>query len=257
MSEPTYVAALHYAVLWDYQGQRFRFAEACFPVEIDLPDWHVTLNERTLVATPRQAWFADDQTARESLQPHLHGWAAQLELHHHLQMNLQFEFAETVKAATVAMSARATLSLRAAMADPGRGWEGHRIEAIIDRVDPPTGYVDSRVAREMRELCLRPMRLGQRPVPDAAYWLTSLLTEWATGDLTQAAETLNVSRSALERVKALAGRARQRKVASGSRDLDMDELLYLRRGVEELVQRVHLVESGQPPGPPINRGDWT
>jgi hypothetical protein len=239
-SVPRVVSALHYAVAWTDQHP-LEWGDSAFPATFELPSWQFTLSHDRLEARPIGREFVDEQAARDAVEPLLDGWTSKVEVEQRLQMRFLFLHADI---AYPEAGGHGHLELRGAV-ESAVGLEG-TLSMLITRDEAPApdpSWRDTPACRAARDYCLRPMRAGLRPAPDAAYWLVTHLEHWA-GSRAAAAGRLNVSRSLLEELGKLS--ALERKVTRDGRALTPGERQYLAAGVEELVRRLHVVEnSGQ------------
>ncbi|WP_331727351.1 hypothetical protein OG871_40145 (plasmid) [Kitasatospora sp. NBC_00374] len=237
------VGALRYAVAWSDQHP-LSWLEGAFPVTYEVSGWKFELAESRLVAVPPTPMDLDD--AREAVLPLLNAWAASLEIDDRLLVTFSYLGADVVS---------------------GRSGQVQAADAVVaafdatvavQRPSPPApswDWLETSVTGAARALCLRPLRSGNRPVVDAAYWLATHLAKWA-GSETEAAARLNVSADYMKRARTEGARSDERKVGPGSKTLTAEEKVALARVVEELVRRLHLVESTLSPGEYLTMADW-
>ncbi|MEV7123745.1 hypothetical protein [Kitasatospora griseola] len=225
------VRALRYAVVWSDQHP-MSWLEGAFPVSYTVDGWHLSLEESELVAEPSVPMAADE--AMEALTPILSAWQASLEITEHLVVTFTYRGADPVLVDggsvlgtdVVAATFNASVAVKRP-SPPAPSWE----------------WKDTEVTSAARELCLRPVRRGTRTVPDAAYWLLTHLKAWA-GSEAKAADRLNVSRSYMKHFRTQGARSSERKVGTGMKVSTEGEKAALAKVLEELVLRLHLVESG-------------
>ncbi|MEY9997506.1 hypothetical protein ABIE67_009625 [Streptomyces sp. V4I8] len=107
-----------------------------------------------------------------------------------------------------------------------------------------------------RTKCLRRLRAGSLPVDNAAYWLATHLEKWAGESDQTAPERLNVSSKYFAEAKEQGARSDERKVSTRALTLTTQDKVSLGSVLEELIRRLHLVESGLDPGDYLDLTDW-
>ncbi|MFJ8677349.1 hypothetical protein [Streptomyces sp. NPDC093589] len=239
---------LHFAVRWVDQHP-LDWLDSAFPTSYAVEGWRLNLREATLEAVPPTPMSVDG--ARSAIAPILDTWAAALEMEQRLVVMFYYLGAAVEPAATgtgTAVGADfATASITAFDAT-----------VAIQRDAPPEpdwSWRETDVTRLARTMCLRPLRNGSRPVADAANWLSTHLEKWAGGPKA-AAHHLNVSCKFFDRFAEWAARSCERKVSPNSRTLTTQDKESLKGAVEELIRRLHLVESGLDPGEYLDLSDW-
>lgn len=243
------VRTLHFSVEW-VDRHPMTWLEGAFPAEYEVEGWKLTLTDARLDAVPTRPMTEDE--ARSALTPLLDTWSATLEVDERLIVMLYYLGADvepgtTGAGGTVASADCATVSATARDAT-----------VAIQRHAPPQpnwSWRDTAVTKAARMNCLRPLRNGTRPIVDAANWLSTHLRAWVEGDGT-AAEQLNVSSNYFDKFRELGARSYERKVSPSSLALSAEDKESLRIVVEELVRRLHLAESGLPPGGHLTLSDW-
>ena len=237
------VRALRYGVVWSDQYP-LTWLEGAFPASYTVSGWRLDLGESELVAEPPAPMGVDD--AVEELAPVLRAWQASLEVSERLLVAFTYRGADPVPG-----DAGSVLAADALTAAFNATVDAKRSSPPVPRWD----WVDTLATSAAREMCLRPLRRGTRPVADAAYWLATHLASWAGGGA-RAAGRLNVSKPYMERARAEGARSSERKVSSDMRVLTAEEKAALAKVLEELVLRLHLVESGLSPGALLTTADW-
>lgn len=245
--ERDHVRTLHFAAEW--VGRRSPdWLEDAFPARYSVDGWELVLNEKALSAAPPMP-MSEDAT-RSALTPILETWSAELEVEHRLPVIFYYLGAdlESAKdtAGTAVVAGAATAS--AGALDP---------TVVAKNGTPPEpnlSWRDTEVASLARVMCLRPFRNGARPVADAAYWLSTHLKAWAGSD-EGAATQLKVSVNYIKCLGKLGGGSDERKVSRSSRTLTPQDKAWLGEALEELIRRLHLVESGLDPGEHLTRAD--
>jgi hypothetical protein len=243
------VRALHYAVKWVDQHP-LTWLKGAFPASYEVDGWALKLNETRLDAVP-PGDLADEDEALATLAPLLDAWAATLEVEERLIMVFQYLGADVECQGDGRGRASADFATAADTA--------HDATVAITRSAPPgpdPSWRDTDEASLARSMCLRPLRNGTRPVVDAAYWLATHLERWADGDQKAVATKLNVSTSYYKRARQWGARSKGRKVSSNSLTLSEQEKSSLQAALEELIRRLHLAESGLPPGDRLDLTDW-
>jgi len=242
------VRALHYAVNWVDQHP-VTWLEDAFPTSYEVGGWTLSLSEARLDAVPSNAMSEDE--ARSSLTPILDTWSAALEVDQRLVVTFFYLGADveqdTVGAGAVTSTDFASLS--------GTAFDA---TVAIRRSTPPEpdwSWRDTDVTRLARSMCLRPLRNRSRTVDDAAYWLSTHLKSWAGSDRA-AAQRLNVSSGYFDRARQWGARSAERKVSRDSQALTTQEKEQLKSVLEELIRRLHLVESDLAPGKYLDVDDW-
>ncbi|GAA2837511.1 hypothetical protein GCM10010441_72340 [Kitasatospora paracochleata] len=241
------VLRLRYSVAWVDQHP-LTWVEGAFPADYEVKGWRLQLGESQLEAWPPTPMGEDE--ARLALLPILSAWAASLEVEHHLIVTFTYLGAEFEPESAVAGEVRVqatdvwTLAFDATVE--------------VQRGTPPEpswDWQETPAAAAVREVCLRPLRNGTRPVADAAYWLATHLKMWAGGQ-SQAASRLNVDPAYFERARQQGARSAERKVSNDSVSLTEQQKESLRLVLEDLVARLYLVESGLTPGERLTLTDW-
>ncbi|WP_042390598.1 hypothetical protein [Streptacidiphilus melanogenes] len=238
------VRALHYSVQWVDQHP-LSWDEAAFPATYEACGWDLVLSEKRLDASPSTTLTVNE--ARSQLAPLLAAWAASVEVEHRLIVTFFYLGADVERAED---RGRVTVADFAGSSDEAT--------AAIRRGAPPVpnwSFQDTDTTSLARTLCLRPMRNGTRPVADAAYWLATHLESWA-GSTSAVATRLNVSSAYFGMAKKWGARSDERKVSPNSMALTEGDKASLKVVLEELIRRLHLVESGLPPGDWLDVGDW-
>lgn len=242
------VRTLHYAVNWVDQHP-VTWLEDAFPASYEVGGWTLSLSEARLDAVPSRPMSEDE--ARSALTPILDTWSAAIEVEQRLVMTFFYLGAdveqETAGAGTAASADFASAS--------GTAFDA---TVAIRRGTPPEpdwSWRDTDVTRLARSMCLRPLRNRSRTVDDAAYWLSTHLKSWAGSDRA-AAERLNVSSGYFDRARQWGARSAERKVSRDSQALSMQEKEQLKSVLEELIRRLHLVESDLAPGRHLDVNDW-
>ncbi|MET9396105.1 hypothetical protein [Kitasatospora sp. NPDC002965] len=237
------VSALRYAVAWSDQHP-LGWLDGAFPVTYEVRGWKFELAESRLVAvlpTP-----LDLDNAREMALPFLNAWAASLEVDERLLVTFTYLGADVVSGESgQVQEADAVVATFGAM-------------VAVQLPSPPApswDWLETSATDAARTLCLRPLRNGNRPVVDAANWLATHLTGWA-GSESEAASRLNVSVSYMKRARTEGARSDERKVGKESETRTVEEKVALAKVVEELVRRLHLVESSLTPGEHLTLADW-
>ncbi|MEU1107093.1 hypothetical protein ABZ408_40065 [Streptomyces tibetensis] len=243
------VRALHFAVDWVDQHP-VTWLDGAFPAVYHADGWTLTLSETRLDAVPSTQMSEDE--ARSAVEPILRTWEAALEVEQRLVVTFFYLVAD--------VEPDVPETGTAAGADFA-GAVGKAFDATveIERSAPPEpdwSWRDTDVTLSARTACLRPLRNGTRPVPDAAYWLYTHLKTWAGNDVKVAHERLNVSGQYFKRFRMWGANSSERKVASSQLYLTAQQKASLSRVLEELVRRLHLVESGLPPGARLDLADW-
>lgn len=242
------VRTLHYAVNWVDQHP-VSWLEDAFPASYEVRGWTLTLSEARLDALPSQAMSEDE--ARSALTPILDTWSAAIEVEQRLVVTF-FYLGADVKQDTAGAGTAASADFASASGT------AFNATVAIRRGTPPEpdwSWRDTDVTRLARSMCLRPLRNRSRTVDDAAYWLSTHLKSWAGSDHA-AAQRLNVSSSYFERARQWGARSAERKVSRDSQALTTQEKEQLKSVLEELIRRLHLVESGLAPGRHLDVNDW-
>lgn len=242
------VRALHYSVTW-VDRHPLSWEDGAFPATYRPNGWTLTLSRTNLHAVP-QADLALDE-ARQELAELLDSWALNLEVEQSLGVMFGYLSAD------IDQTDRDVGIISCVVSDSAGSVDEEAVRIVRSAPpEPDWSWRDTQAAALARSRCLRPLRNGTRPVFDAGYWLSTHLVDWASSE-PEAANRLSVSGSYLSRARVLAARSDERKAApSGQRSLTEAEKESLRKVLEELVKRLHLVESGLPPGPPLDVSDW-
>ncbi|MFJ3656565.1 hypothetical protein ACIPPR_25085 [Streptomyces nigra] len=244
------VRTLHFAVEWVDQHP-VTWLEGAFPASYEVEGWKLTLTETRLAAAPTAPMTEDE--ARSAVMPLLDTWSAELEVDQRLVVMLYYLGADVEPDTTGTRGTAASADFATASAT------AFDATIVIQRDAPPPpdwSWRDTDVTQAARTMCLRPLRSGTRPIADAAYWLSTHLKKWAADGDQTAAERLNVSSGYFNKVSQLGARSDERKVSPTSLTLSAEDKASLRSAVEELIRRLHLAESGIPPGQHLDLSDW-
>ncbi|MFE1907391.1 hypothetical protein ACFW96_27510 [Streptomyces gardneri] len=236
---------LHFAVQWVDQHP-LTWLNGAFPSSYEVDGWALNLSETRLDAKPPMPMTEDE--ARSGMTPILDTWTAVLEIEQRLVVTFYYLGASLEPDATEGGTAADFATVSATAFDAAV-----TIQRGTPR-EPDWSWRDTEATQLARTMCLRPLRNGSRPVADAAYWLATHLKQWADTE-SAAAARLNVSTAYVKRVRLLGARSHERKVMPNSLELTAQDKEFLNNALEELVRRLHLVESGLPPGERLDLTD--
>ena len=210
-----------------------------------LGDFDFELNDARLVARPR-SHFADEESARAALEPHLRAWEQGTFLSEDMHITFKYAKTEIIDRDPVPGVTEVRpdpITLNAVLYAP-TVILGHAAYPPPDpefKVTPVTDRMSERIMR---------VRAGQASLPAEAYWvLTQLETEYGAGKYARksVAERLNVEEKVLQTLGRLSAQGDPnvgRKADRIDAPLTEAEMAWLRAAIVRLARRVGESEGG-------------